>query len=137
MIRKPMDQSRKHARLLDMAVLCGMVLLVIILIAFAIYTYHVLNVKKPHENEEIPMSKPEQHHLEVSINTVRHVVSVIGMINNPPSFTSLSELNFKYHDLVRLRRRLLEVFGKDAGEITLQDHIGSISDKLRVKPKVL
>jgi hypothetical protein len=75
--------------------------------------------------------------LEVSINTVRHVVGKVGQINNPPNFTELGELNFKYQDLVKLKRRLLEVFGRDPGDITLKDHIGSISDKLREKPKAI
>lgn len=70
---------------------------------------------------------------EVTINTVKHVVSIQFKITNPPAYAELRELNFTYADTVRLRSALSNQFGKDPGSIDLKDTIDTITTRLQLK----
>lgn len=69
--------------------------------------------------------------IEVSQQTVSHVICKTLKLANIPHHTSLRDVGIEYSDIVRIKTALRNAFGKDAN-ITTSDCIIDVTNKLKV-----
>ena len=69
------------------------------------------------------------HALEVNTTTVKSVVEKFAGLHALPIHLTMAEMNLTYAQVVQLRSRMNQVFGKYP-KIDLQDTIVTITDKL-------
>lgn len=120
------DQSRKHAKLLDKIVLWAVIVTAIYLAAFIIFAYY-RSTHPAHPTHPKHQLMPEPI---ATLPMVKHIVGELFNINAVPQFVELRELNIKSgSDMVKLRQTLLKVFKKDVA-LSVDDCVGSITDKL-------